>query len=394
MPVIGPAFDVHFRPKNGKARPSLGVLVCEKIGSLPPFGETGFIRRMTEKGRRLGLFVFAFDPGTWNDVDDTVEGWAPDAVSGEWRRNTMPFPPLLFDRAWPSDRSEAIAFSAAIGRIGERRPLSWLSQALPGKSDVHRALAREKSLNGLLPPTLPYENARTLDEALERYGESLFLKPSEGSKGCSVVAVSRETGGKWTLCGRTKDNRAFKAIVVDKDEALRRIDRWIGVRRYLVQPRLDLRSAADEPYDLRALVQKDERGRWTLTGIAARCGSTSSVTSNLHGGGRAAPPNDILIPLFGVEGAETILAELRSCCGIAARAIERHFGRFAELGLDFGVDRAGKLWLLEANGKPGRAAMACLGRNAALAAASKPVLYARHILFGPSGRVRHEFDHL
>jgi hypothetical protein len=197
---------------------------------------------------------------------------------------------------------------------------------------------------------------------------------------------------------------------VTEAEALRRLDRWIGNRVYLMQPMLELKGPDGEPFDLRVLMQKDKSGHWTLTGVAARLGAPDSVTANLHGGGTAASAEDVLTRLFGeLRGAELAQEVSRMSFLIVAR-LEQTWGRFAEIGLDFGIDRSGKLWFIEANSKPGRASMRSAGRDAALAAAGRPLSYARSILLrfattdaqrpllgngcATPGRVIHEFDHL
>ncbi|WP_368784377.1 YheC/YheD family protein, partial [Acinetobacter baumannii] len=35
--------------------------------------------------------------------------------------------------------------------------------------------------------------------------------------------------------------------------------------------------------------------------------------------------------------------------------LEQRHGRLVELGIDIGIDRQGKVWLIEVNSKPGRA---------------------------------------
>ncbi|WP_277714094.1 YheC/YheD family protein [Paenibacillus mucilaginosus] len=71
-------------------------------------------------------------------------------------------------------------------------------------------------------------------------------------------------------------------------------------------------------------------------------------------------------------------------CRLAAElpeALEAGYGRFAELGIDFGVDRDGRLWLLEVNSKPGRSVFTLLGdARAAEAALLRPLQYAASLL--------------
>ncbi|MFC5700565.1 YheC/YheD family protein [Cohnella faecalis] len=391
MPVIYPDSDAFIR-ETDKA-PALGILVCEK-NALPPFAESRFIRKLGEHGSRQGLSVFAFAPWTWNPADGTVQGWRFEPSLLKWQREAHPLPALVYDRSWPANESEKRKYRQALRKLNSARRLAHLNGPLPGKAAVQLALAGDERLSPYLPPTRLYEGTDSFLRWLTRNRGAAFLKPAAGSQGRRVVAVRRKADGSVSLRGRLADNRAFSCDCADFHEAAARIGRWIGGREYVMQPLLDLRNAKDEPFDIRALVQKNGKGRWALTGTAIRRGQAETVTANLHGGGTAEPAQAALASMFGGEKAVMLLEEIRECCLHVVCTLEQCYGRFAELGLDFGVDRSGRLWFLEANSKPGRAAMECFGEAVARTAAGRPVSYARHILFRSPGRVIHEFDHL
>lgn len=61
--------------------------------------------------------------------------------------------------------------------------------------------------------------------------------------------------------------------------------------------------------------------------------------------------------------------------------LESHFGRLAELGIDFGVDQQGKVWILEVNSKPGRSSFFKIGDViSARKSIENPIGYARYLL--------------
>jgi hypothetical protein len=61
--------------------------------------------------------------------------------------------------------------------------------------------------------------------------------------------------------------------------------------------------------------------------------------------------------------------------------LESCHGRLVELGIDFGVDLDGYIWILEVNSKPGRSIFTYLqddkARNRAL---ENPIRYAKYLL--------------
>lgn len=341
----------------------------------------------------MGLRVVVFDPGTWNPDDNSVLGWTLREREDVWRVGETRLPLLIYDRSWPSGDKARTRFLLSVQRLQEMRKPRFLNASLPSKLRVQRLLSRDPELSRLLIPTAPYEGPASLRAWLALHEGAAFLKPDCGSQGKRTVAWLRREDGSVRLRGRGADNRAFDRVYAEAEEAAARLHRWIGNRAYLMQPYLDL-SANGAPYDIRALVQKNGRGRWTLTGAAARTGAAGTVTSNLHGGGRAAPAEEMLAAQYGTAEASELLADIRRSCLAIVRQLERFCGHFCELGLDFGVERGGKLRFLEANSKPGRSAMAGIDPISAAKAVARPLAYAKSILLRPPGRVIHEFDRM
>ncbi len=390
MPVIYPVSNKH---RSNLSRAALGILVCERTGN-PPFAESSFIRRLNLIGEESGLQLFAFAPWTWDAHSDSVIGWSWNKQNHQWESGLRKLPSVVYDRSWPKTLEEKQRYRYALQHIVTFRRLTFLNGSLPHKGKVFEILSRDRNLTAILPPTALYEGPASLALWLQDHRHAVFLKPIAGSQGKRVVAMTRAEDGTVNLNGRNSDNQPLTLSCVNETEALQRLGRWIGKRTYLMQPMLDLRGHRGEPFDLRALMQKDKNGRWTLTGVAARLGAPGTVTANLHGGGTAASAKEVLALLFGDQHGNELLQEIREVSFLIVARLEETLGRFAEIGLDYGVDRSGKLWFLEANSKPGRAAMGSAGKGAAEKAAEQPLSYARSILLRPPGRVIHEFDHL
>ncbi|MBB6672329.1 YheC/YheD family endospore coat-associated protein [Cohnella nanjingensis] len=408
MPAISPDFDdaprrvvvarrEARRPDAADRGPraiALGILVSERTRTVSPqpFAEAFFVRRLLEAAARHGLDAFAFDPSTWDGAQRTVQGWRR-SPEGGWLRAEARAPEVLYDRAWPDGAAARYRYREGLYRMRSDGRFTLLNGRLPGKAEVQRALSRCEDVRAILPPSARYRGPASLSGWLQSQGESAFLKPSHGSQGRRVMAVTRQReADAIAMTGRDAANRPFRYDRMEQGEALRRIDRWIGRRAYLMQPLLDLRSVKGEPYDLRVLMQKDGSGRWTRTGTAVRCGLIGSVTANLHGGGRAKNADDYLSALFGEAASAELLQDVERVSFAVVARLEHLYGRFAELGLDYGIDRDRRIWFLEANTKPGRAAMTCAGPAAVQLAADRPLAYARYILLRSSGRVFHEFD--
>ncbi|WP_239615158.1 YheC/YheD family endospore coat-associated protein [Cohnella mopanensis] len=390
MPVTSPVSKPYGKVRSDTA---LGILVCERNGN-PPFAESTFIKRLNVLGAASGLQLFAFAPWTWDAANDSVKGWSWNPDKHRWEACRRQLPSVVYDRSWPETQEEKRRYRLAIQNIRAVKQLTFLNGFLPHKGKVYEVLSTDRTIAKTIPPTVRYQGPTSIAAWLRKCRGSVFLKPIAGSQGKRVIAICRVGNGKVNLTGRQGDNRPMAIHGLSEAEALHRLDRWIGDRAYLMQPLLELKGRNGEPFDLRCLMQKDQTGRWTLTGVAARLGSPDNVTSNLHGGGNAAPAKEVLTKLFGEQRGAELLQEVSSLSFLIVARLEQTLGRFAEIGLDFGVDCSGKLWFLEANSKPGRTSMRSAGQEAVLAAALQPLSYARSILLRPLGRVIHEFDHL
>ncbi|TFE30652.1 YheC/YheD family protein [Cohnella luojiensis] len=377
MRVMSPVSKPYS--SNTRSDGALGILVCERDGN-PPFAESSFIKRLSLIGANSGLRLFAFSPWTWNSGNDSVKGWSWNNQKLQWEASQKKLPSIVYDRSWPETQEEKQRYRQALRQLCSARRLIFLNGRLPHKGKVYEILSKDLTFKSIIPPTARYQGPISLSSWLRKHRHAAFLKPIAGSQGKRVIAVIRIEYGKIKLTGRHEDNRLLNRNCENEADALRRIDRWIGTREYLMQPMLDLTGNSGEPFDLRALMQKNGAGRWVLTGIAARQGAPGSVTANLHGGGTAAPAEKVLTLQFGEQRGSELLQEMKRLSFLIVARLEQSFGRFAEIGLDYGVDQSGRPWFLEANSKPGRAAMGSAGKEAAYASAEQPLSYARSIL--------------
>lgn len=370
---------------------TLGVMVCRRPGS-PPFAEKEFLRELSSKGKRLGMQVFVFCPDDAlpaagaGSIPDRIQGYCYSPDHHEWNYNTFPLPDVIYDRCLHRNGGETAAASDLLNRLLQQGSRLW-SRGLPGKQKVHQLLKQSAAIKPYLPATLSYTGAESLNRALLAFGSGIFMKPSGGSQGRHTLYLSLIDHQTVKLQGRDRGNRMFEQTI-----PLQEMNDWVrsftGRRRFIIQPFLKLRNRNGDPYDIRSLVQKNERGLWSTTGIAARQGADQGLTSNLHGGGTAYPALSYLASDFGEEKASRIIRTIRDLSAQLPSLLEEGFGRLGELGIDFGVDTSGRVWILEVNSKPGRRAFILTGDgHAARLSVEHPIQYARYLLLRQLRRV-------
>ncbi|XEC96452.1 YheC/YheD family protein [Paenibacillus tarimensis] len=339
--------------------------------------EDRFCRSLCVHGPRFGMDVYVFSPVDYNDATGDLYGFK--LKNGEWSYEKCPLPEAVYDRSSCMTSLERSTCESMLNRMKQRKQWIRLGTQLPGKAAVYRSLEQSKEIADMIPRTERYVNRIQLSGRLNTEAGGIILKPDAGMQGRGIIRIYKDAAaGKYQLRGRTGGNRSYAASYDTLESCAEAAHRKVAGRHYLIQPYLNLTDKEDVPFDIRVLVQKEARGRWSVTGIAVRCGESGSVTANLHGGGTAKPAEPALREIFGKQTAEQLLRTLPQASLAIAERLEQSFGRLLELGIDFGIEPDGRIWLLEANSKPGRSLFTLLNQcGTAEQSVVRPLLYAR-----------------
>lgn len=337
---------------NWSKKNTLGIIVCyNSKHSTPPFSESSFYYELSLEGKKLHMNVIIFNPKEINWKTRTVPAWYANTAQ-TWHKSTFPVPKIIYDRCYYHDQKHYTEYKPSVVMIEKDPHIQFLGRALGGKAKTYDILKSYDEVKPFLPLTLRYHSAQDAIQFLHEEG-SVLLKPNGGSHGRGIVAIE-EDRHQYKLRGRLNSNQPFQ-YVIKTEEALKRwLKKFVGETRYIIQPFLELHTTDGHPFDIRILVQKNEKREWETTGLAVRIGKTDTITSNLHGGGHATNFHPFLKKNYSEELIATITDQITQISRIVPSLIEENHGQLLELGLDIGIDRKGSVWLLEVNSKPGR----------------------------------------
>ncbi len=357
----------------------LGIMVTERAKS-PPFADSGFYRKLCAFGARRGLLVFVFSPERIQWGNRTVVGYTYRPGSGRWKKELQPLPDLIYDRCFFSTRSGYMRYRTQVRRLQQYTKAKFLGHGLRGKWQVQDILCRDAVIRGYLPPTERYAGTPGVARWLRQHG-IVFLKPQGGSQGRGAVSIRAIDDDRisYIVRGRDAQNAMFRYGFYDYRGLAAWLSRWIGERNYVIQSYLELTTAQDEPFDVRAFMMKNRKGRWQLIGTGIRKGIPGGLTSNLHGGGQAENTQAFLHTHY-PDCADQLMEAVEKLSKRIARVLEKDNGRLVELGIDYGIDKTGKLWVLEVNSKPGRSIFKRLGdTDAQKSSIIGPIQYACYL---------------
>lgn len=356
---------------------SLGIMTVHLPGN-PPFPERDFFRRLIETGKQIGISVLVFHPDALEFETQTVKGFTLDH-NNQWKVISASIPRFIYDRCFYLGTKYNRIYKPYITRLVNSKDVRFLGLGLKGKWQIYQLVSKHPTLASYLPPTEQVDSMNQILLWLGRY-PSIILKPMNGSLGIGVIKVT-QSQRSFLVEGRTTDNKPYqkKFTTFQSFTAFFQSSkkRW----RYLIQPYLSLTTQQNIPFDLRLFVQKDGIGKWVTTGSAIRMGSKKSITSNLHGGGKAFSFENFLQQNYTASEAEKIKSHIAVLENTLPKYLEKNHGPLVELGIDIGIDRDRNVWLIEVNSKPGRQIFEQLqDQEAVLKSQLYPLYYAKHLM--------------
>lgn len=320
--------------------------------------ERTVFKKMIVAGSKLGIEIFVFTPEDVDRTKNQIYAHFYDIQSMSWSRKWTYFPQMIFDRC----RYQPNQRFLQLQRFRHTYPrLTYLNRPIANKWVIHQLLSKNDKIAPHLPDTKLYMQPKDLSDHLSNY-PILYLKPKNGTGGRGILRIERLKDGFFFIQGRDHQRRIIASQRVTRSDISQRLRRWELKDRYLIQQGIQLKLKDGRVHDYRLLIQKNGSGEWEVTGCVGRVGPKRSITSNLHGGGKAVSMEELLSIWFDndllIDSVRKTSYELAK---EVATYVEERYGKLCELALDIAIDSTGHVWLLEINPKPAREVFAKIG---------------------------------
>lgn len=275
--------------------------------------------------------------------EDYIEAYT---LNGEcWIKQPQPFPSVIYNRIHSRKFEQSDQYRSFLTLV-QSKNIHLFNSRYFSKWEVHQLLSDE--LTEYLPET-KMATLETLQHMLHSY-EEIFMKPVHGSQGKGIIRIINK---HKHFFASFPDN---KTICYENEEQL-----IIGLKpffqkqAYIVQQGISCITDQDRRIDFRVLCHKVNRDEWRVTSIVARAAGEYSFLTNIAQGGEILKPILPLMANFQREWACTLLEFLKELAERTALIFNKQFdGTLGELGIDIGIDYAGKPWLIEINSKPSK----------------------------------------
>ncbi|KYD19209.1 hypothetical protein B4135_2133 [Caldibacillus debilis] len=333
--------------------PILGILTAgfsrSEISPLNDRSEA--FARLIASAKNSGVFPVVFGIRHIDWERGLVNGYT--CRNGHWRQIAVPLPNVIYDRL-PNRKVEKLKEVRDMKRkIVSEYGIPWFNPGFFNKMEIHQRLEKLPEAKKYLPQTVLFKDQGSLSSMLDEYG-FVYVKGTNGSHGNEVFRI-RKIHEKKYLClfrdeGQT--NRMYKFSSPGE------IFQHLFAGRdgnWMIQRGIRLLRFRGREMDFRIHANKDGKD-WKATAIIAKCTGGNSATTHFLSGGEAKTLEEV----FPNEEERSVRKnQLTEAALAVCRALEKQLdGIFGEIGLDMAFDQDGKIWLFEANSKPGRSVFA------------------------------------
>lgn len=334
--------------------PVIGILTTGFTGNpQKPFGKRSVLfRSFILAGETEKPLFYVFTPEMINWHTKTVTGWY--YQDGRWISFPSPLPDVVYERV-PNRKIESLyRVKVCIQRLKENENCQIFNQGFFNKWSIHLLLSKHPYTCDHIPETYLYPSLETIEQMLKHH-QMVYLKPSGGSLGLGIFRIIHHPQ-KGYFC---RFHQGEKNVLHRFETLDRLIQHYFShqprkFEKYLVQQGIRLIRYHQRPVDFRIHLHKDSLGQWRVVAIGTKMAGPGCVTTHVRTGGAILSTYELLKKVFGKEANE-VQEMLKDKAITVAKALEQQIdGPLGELGLDMGIDINRKVWLFEANAKPGR----------------------------------------
>lgn len=333
--------------------PLLGIFTAGFTPSLlRPIGErTQFFSRLLSVKKTVGIHAFVFGEEHINWEQGTINGLFLNEEEKEWVSMEVPFPNVIYDRL-PNRRYERkTALIEVKNRLQKEYLIPWYNPGFFNKLDIYEKLAEDPAARQYLPETYPFTSLHLIERMLSDYGQ-VYLKPVNGSSGAGIHQIIYDRNENDYYCRYQEKGRNRLRRFATLESLFSNTFTKRRPNTMLVQQGIHLIRIDQKPVDFRVHTNKNHNGEWKVTAIAAKIASRGSATTHVRNGGSIKTVEEIF---RNIEERVEMIDKLTEACLTLSKCLEKKMdGIVAEIGFDLGLDRDGRVWLFEANSKPGR----------------------------------------
>lgn len=321
-----------------------------------------------------------------SDVDlkrMVILGTYYDPKREKWKQSKFRHPDVLYDRRGGGGGKVYREIADGIrARFDELNVKKINAKNYFDKWETYQQLRTQPEVRRYLPKTKLYTNDHYLTKFLNEY-QIVYLKAIRGCRGLQVMRLEKLRENKYKFS--YFDDQPVVGTVNNIPDLLKIVHGFFQQKEFIQQKAIDLLTYNNSKVDFRAELQRNGNGELEATAISARVAlDKSPITTH-----SVAYRHDrfILEQLgYSEEEFSVLNSQIHDFLYRMYLTLEKIYGPFGEIGIDFALDNAGNLWYIEANSKSAKVSLFKANDSYILEKAFlNPLEYARYIYLNERG---------
>ncbi|OWZ82780.1 YheC/YheD family protein [Natranaerobius trueperi] len=309
--------------------------------------------KMSKANRDVNSILYFFSIKDIDFSQQKIHGTYYSNKNHTFQVKEFPYPDVLYDRGGAtltSQQRKSQKIREEIDKIA--KPLKINSKYFFDKWNVYNNLLSFKEMTPYLRKSILYKSPHDLLSMLNNFS-GVYLKDILGHNSLGVANIRAE-GNTFILKYRSK--RLLIKSFNSFDNLIEEINNFFYGKEVMIQAGIDVLKVNGCNVDMRAEVQKNGQGNLEVGPYMVRIGRKNShVTSTSSGAIVNQFDNFFRNELnFSVDYINNLKNRIEKFLIITFNSIEKLYGPFGEIGIDFALDKNLKIWFIECNAKPGK----------------------------------------
>lgn len=365
-----------FAYKKARSHPVMAVLVNSlTIRNLRKQIAHPRIRMLVEANIQVENILYFFSIKQVKLEKQRITGFYWDEQLNIWLLREYPFPDILYIRG--GFGKEFTTTFVKLFKILQKRRGKVINYPRFNKWSLYQIMGNNPIMKEYLPETRTVQQPDDIVKML-RENNAVYLKSHLGRKGRHVMQVEVIAEGLYRY-NFFNDGRLTSKMVVGFQPLLSIIKDFFQKKSFLVQAPIRLIKYQERPVDMRADLQRNGNGDVEVVGIAVRLGKPGSpITTH----GDALRFDEFFMDKMGYAKKNVKKLQLAANQFLldVFEYIEKNYGEYVEMGIDFAIDQDEKIWFIEANSQSTKVSLGKAYGEQVLTRAYQNIMeYARYL---------------
>jgi hypothetical protein len=331
------------------------------------------LKKLVEANKEANTTLNFFSSDDVDFSQKRIRGTYFNNATKRWENKQFPFPDVIYVRGGSGKE---------IGDLLDKFDQMGIKRINPihafNKGDLYEQLNQDENLRPFLPSTENVENMDEIKSMIRKLGK-VYVKARRGRKGTQVMRIEKQTNNSY-LYSYSILGRLVRKKVIGLESLEKAINAFFGNKKVIVQQAIDLVTvSSNRLVDFRAELQRNKQGKIDIVGICVRIGQKDSPITTHSEAFRYDTYLKKLFPSYSIPRINALKNKIKAFLIDVYLGVEKQNGKFGEIGIDFAVDKKGKIWLIECNAQSAKVSIVKAYGTKARRAFLNPLEYAKTI---------------